>query len=234
MFVNRQQAGMLLAQKVSQILEQDKTVDKNKIIVLALPRGGVPVGLEIALSLQCPLNIIAAKKIGSPYQPELAIGAITSDGTVVINENIVSYLKISHGYIDQEKIRLIAQTAEVEEKWRNLAGLPSILNIESKTVIVVDDGVATGMTAIAAARSLRTKNISKLIFAAPVMSVSAHTFLRKDYDQVITLSTPENFVAVGQFYIDFNQVTDNEVVEALKKTPNSNRCDDRTVLSEHL
>lgn len=214
MFANRQQAGMLLTKEIRNLVNKEK-IDSTKIIILGLPRGGVPVGLEIAQELKCGLNIIVAKKIGSPYQSELAIGAITADGTVVINNEITNYLKISQRYIDAEKARLINQCKQAEEYWRIAANLKPNLNVQGNIIIVVDDGVATGMTAIAAARSLCKQQVSKLILATPVISTHAYELLSKEYDKVIALAIPEEFAAVGQFYFDFSQVDDQEVIEAL-------------------
>ena len=223
MFSNRQQAGILLAQKLTQLIKHSEQVDVTKTVVLALPRGGLPVALEIASALHCPLNIITSKKIGAPDQPELAIGAVTSDGLVVIDKALSSYLNISPAYLESKIEYLVTQTKSLEETWRKAAGMEISLDVRHKRVIVVDDGVATGMTAIAAARSLRQHDVAQLILATPVASQSAFNSLQKEYDQVVVLDMPVDFRAVGQFYTDFHQVQDVEVVEALKQMRNNSQ-----------
>lgn len=215
MYINRQQAGVLLAKEVTQLIANDEQFDKSEIIVLALPRGGVPVALEIALQLDSPLNVIISKKIGAPDQPELAIGAVTADGVVVIDDQLRQYLGVSSEYLANEREYLAHKTEKMEYTWRQSAGLPKDLNLRGKQAIVVDDGVATGMTAIAAARSLREQGIEKTIFVTPIISRRAFNLLLQEYDQVIALAIPEDFQAVGQFYIDFTQTSDTEVVSAL-------------------
>jgi len=220
MFSNRQQAGVLLAEKTIDSLGADGQINPNQIVVLALPRGGVPVALEIAFTLGCPLNVLASKKIGAPDQKELAVGAVTSSGVIVIDETLSGYLNISSDYIKKEKEYLINKTKQLEERWRLSAGLESQLSLDQKIVIVVDDGVATGMTAIAAARSLKSQGASKIIFATPVISAHAYNRLLQEYNQVIILEIPSDFGSVGQFYLDFHQVEDLEVVQALAQAMN--------------
>jgi len=215
MFINRQQAGILLAKQLTQLIAQDEQLDAHKMIVLALPRGGVPVGLEIALTLNCPLNVITSKKIGAPDQPELAIGAVTSNGVVIVDSQLKEFLRVPQSYIDKEREYLANKTKMLEHTWRQAAQLPEDLALQNKQVIVVDDGVATGMTAIAAACSLREQGAAKTIFATPVISRRACNLLQQEYNQVVALEIPEDFKAVGQFYIDFSQTSDAEVVSAL-------------------
>ena len=221
MFANRQQAGLLLAREVSEFLKRIE-VSSDKAIVLALPRGGVPVALEIALMLSCPLDVLASKKIGAPSQPELAMGAVTSDGTIVVDRALIDYLGASPEYLEAEKEYLVNRTKMLEETWRRSAGIQDVLDFDDKCAIVVDDGVATGMTAIAAVRSLREQGAKQIIFAAPVASTNAFGRLEREYDQIIALEVPSDFRAVGQFYLDFNQVEDMEVVRAL--TLAANKC----------
>jgi predicted phosphoribosyltransferase len=216
MFSDRRQAGLVLAQELKQFFQDLGQFDKNHIVVLALPRGGVLVALEIALALECSLNIITSKKIGHPDQPELAIGAVTSDGLVVMDQNLINYMNIPLAYLENEKRHLANQTKSLEENWRKLAGLDLSLDVRHKLVIVVDDGVATGMTAIAAARSLRNQGAGQLVFAAPVASYSAYHRLEQEYDQIVVLDIPTDFRSVGQFYYDFQQVQDAEVITALR------------------
>ena len=220
MFSNRQQAGTFLAQKVIDWFSAGGHIDQNKITVLALPRGGVPVALEVALALGAQLNVLASKKIGAPQQKELAVGAVTSSGVIAIDEALVKYLQISPDYINKEKAYLINKTKELEERWRQSAGLDTKLDIAGKVIIVVDDGVATGMTAIAAIHSLKKQGATQIMFATPIISIHALERLSHEYDQVIALETPAEFGAVGQFYFDFRQVDDMEVVHALTQAMN--------------
>jgi len=228
MFINRQQAGSLLAKEIANHIEQHGQFDKDHTVVLGLPRGGVPVALEIALALNCPLNVITSKKIGAPDQSELAVGAVTADGVVVIDEKLTEHLGISPVYIEKERDYLADKTKKLEQTVRRSAGLEVNVDLREKQVIVVDDGVATGMTAIAAARSLRGQGAKTIIFVTPVISRRAYFLLRQEYDQVIGLEIPEDFQAVGQFYIDFSQVNDGEVVSALTLAKN------REVVSEFV
>jgi predicted phosphoribosyltransferase len=214
MFANRQHAGLLLAKQLKSLVEQE-LFNPKEWIGLGLPRGGIPVGLEIAMYLDCPLNVIASKKIGAPQQPELAVGAVTSDGVVVVDHRLIDYLGVPNLYLEREVSYLVNKTKEQECTLRKMAGLKFDLQLKDKNVIVVDDGVATGMTAIAAARSLHKHSARKLIFATPVASEQAYKVLCKEYDSVIVLEIPSEFKAVGQFYKDFCQVEDLEVIRAL-------------------
>jgi len=222
MFSNRQQAGALLAKKIADFIRRSNRINQSQIIVLALPRGGVPVALEIALAIGCPLNVLASKKIGAPDQKELAVGAVTSDGLVVVDEVLTRYLSIPASYIEKEKEYLINKTRQLEQRWRNSAGIDSKLDIGGKAVIVVDDGVATGMTAIAAGRSLRGQGASQVLLATPVIAANTLNRLSAEYDQIMVLESPVVFGSVGQFYLDFHQVEDLEVVQALAQAMNQN------------
>jgi len=215
MFINRQQTGLLLAKQLKELIEQNIPFNKTDWIVLALPRGGLPIGLEIAILLDCVLDVIASKKIGAPDQPELAIGAVTSDGIVVVDERIKEYLKVSQEYLDEEIDFLVSKTKEQESTLRRLARIKGELDLKGKDVILVDDGVATGLTAVAAAHSLRQRGARQLIFATPVASYKAYNILCNEYDLVLALEIPLEFKSVGQFYKDFNQVDDLEVIRAL-------------------
>jgi len=214
MFANRQQAGAFLSAKISDFLRAEN-IDCNQLVVLALPRGGVIVALEIALNIGCPLNVLAAKKIGAPQQRELAVGAVTSRGLVIVDETLTHYLSVEPAYLKKETEYLISKTRELEHRWRQAAGIEERLNVVGKVVIVVDDGVATGKTATAAGRCLKEEGADKVILAAPVIAANTLKSLLIEYDQVIALDIPVEFAAVGQFYSDFRQVEDVEVVQAL-------------------
>jgi len=221
MFANRQQAGALLAEKIACYLRAEN-IDRSQLIILALPRGGVLVALEIALVLGCPLNVLAAKKIGAPQQKELAIGAVTSHGLVVVDETLTRYLSVQPAYIKKETEYLINKTRQLEQRWRYAAGIGGDPDIKDKVVIIIDDGVATGMTATAAGRSPKKEGASKVILAAPVIAANTLKSLLLEYDQVIALDIPVEFGAVGQFYADFRQIEDLEVVQALTQAMNNN------------
>ncbi len=215
MFINRQQTGLLLAKQLKELIEQNIPFNRNDWIVLALPRGGLPIGLEIAMMLNCDLDVIASKKIGAPEQSELAIGAVTSDGVIIIDEQVKAYLNVSQEYLDEEIAFLVAKTKEQESTLRRLARIKGELDIKDKDIILVDDGVATGLTAIAAAHSLRRRGARQLIFSTPVASYQAYKILCDEFDLVLALEIPSEFKSVGQFYKDFSQVEDLEVIRAL-------------------
>ncbi|MGZ3504842.1 MAG: phosphoribosyltransferase [Vulcanimicrobiaceae bacterium] len=207
-FKDREQAGMLLAERLTALAASPNT------IVLALPRGGVPVGYQIARELQLPLDVLIVRKIGAPFHPELAIGAIASGGGYTINRGAVEALQIT----SNEFLAVFAR--ELEELHRRehaFRGYRPPLNIVGKTAILVDDGAATGSTMAAAIDALRHKHPEKLVVALPVASIEASTLLSKTADEVICLFTPEPFRAVGLHYADFAQTSDDEVRELLAR-----------------
>ncbi len=207
LFKDRIQAGQKLAEK---LLEYK---DKN-VIILAIPRGGVVVAYEIAKVLNAPLDLIIPRKIGAPYQPELAIGAITQDGTIILNEDIVSYLPIPENYIKNEAER---QKKEIERRLIKYRGNAIEPNLENKIVIIVDDGIATGATMLAAIASIRKKKPSKIVVAIPVAPPESLEKIKEYADEIICLQTPEPFFAIGQFYERFEQLEDEEVINILNK-----------------
>jgi len=207
LFKDRIQAGQKLAEK---LLEYK---DKN-VIILAIPRGGVVVAYEIAKVLNAPLDLIIPRKIGAPYQPELAIGAITQDGTIILNEDIVSYLPIPENYIKNEAER---QKKEIERRLIKYRGNAIEPNLENKIVIIVDDGIATGATMLAAIASIRKKKPSKIVVAIPVAPPESLEKIKEYADEIICLQTPEPFFAIGQFYERFEQLEDEEVIDILNK-----------------
>lgn len=216
MFKDRKDAGLLLAEEITKFLKVSNQLDSNQIVVLALPRGGVAVALEVALTIGCPLDVIVSKKIGAPQQSELAIGAVTSDGVVLVDHSVQNYLHITDRYVESQVKNLVSQTNQMEQTLRKSAGFDEPVNLDKKCVIVIDDGVATGMTAIAALRSLRTRNIGQLVFATPVVSANTSAVISRECDQLIALEIPLDFNSVGQFYSDFHQVENWEVIDALK------------------
>ena len=206
MFFDRQEAGRKLASKI------EETVNKEKAVVLGIPRGGVMVASEIASSLGLPLVILVAKKLAAPQDSELAIGAISSSPeSLFLNQELVNSLNISKDYLAQE-IKL--KTAEVKRRWR--AYLPDEkLSLVGKEAIIVDDGAATGATMAAAARQARLLEARKVMVATPVVSREALKLLQEEADQVIYEEAPLAFWSVSQFYHHFPQVNDEQVKEAL-------------------
>lgn len=218
MFRDRQRAGFLLGRYLAEGFQKIEGFDPSKVVVVALPRGGVPVAAQIASALGCPLDVIVSKKIGAPTQPELALGAVTADGVSVVNRELIEYLQVSKAYLDSEKQWLATRTKALEEYWRRASGLIDPLHVRDRLVILVDDGIATGMTVIAAVRSLRARGAGPLILAAPVMSSSSYELLERECDYIVTLAVPPEFSAVGQYYADFHQVEDQEVIACLQQS----------------
>jgi putative phosphoribosyl transferase len=182
--------------------------------VLALPRGGVPVAYEVALALDAPLDVLVVRKIGAPGHPELAIGAIASGGARVVNESVVDEL----GLNDESIARAAdAEKEELARRERTYRGDRPPVDVEGRTVILVDDGLATGATMRAAALALRAQNPARVVVAVPVAAEQTCAELRDDVDEVVCALTPEPFLAVGAWYEDFSQTTDEEVRELLAR-----------------
>ncbi len=203
-FTNRVEAGKRLASALTDF------AGKNGI-VLAIPRGGVVVGYEIAKALSLPLDIIIPRKIGAPDNPELAIGAMTEDGTIILDDNLITYIGVQRDYIKAESER---QKHEIERRlklYRQNEPYPSLKGLD---VVIVDDGIATGSTMKAALASVKNRGASTVTVAVPVGPPSTIKELKKQADRVVCLYAPEYFQAIGQFYTDFNQTTDEEVIQA--------------------
>lgn len=208
MFIDRRDAGIQLAQRLKKYRGQ------RGVLVLALPRGGVVTGFEIARSLGAPLDVLIVRKIGFPGQPELAIGAVSETGAVVLNESIISSYGVSDDYVKKEISR---QKEEISRRVKLYRKGESISELEGRTIILVDDGVATGATVKAAIATLKKEKIAKLILALPVGPPEAAAELKEMVDDFICLEVPAYFGAVGAFYEDFTQVSDDEVVEMLER-----------------
>ncbi len=183
-------------------------------LVLGLPRGGVVVALEIALALDLPLDVWVSRKIGAPLNPELAIGAVDSDGELLLDDNSVKLYEISDRYIREMTEE---QAQEVKRRYERYRGKDKPSDVKGKTVLVVDDGVATGYTMLAALQSLRRRGAGKIICVVPVASPRIMRKLEQNADAVECLSTPSYFGAVGEFYRNFSQVSDEEVLECLEQ-----------------
>jgi len=205
-FFNRIEAGRLLAENLSSY------ANREDVIVLALPRGGVPVAAEVAKRLDVPLDVFVVRKLGLPGHPELAMGAIASGGMRVFNGEVVNALRIPDEVIDAVSAEELVELQRREKAYR--ADRPP-LEVEGKTVIVVDDGVATGSTMLAAISALRQLNAARIIIAAPVVAASTYGEMQGAADEVTAVVVPEHFYAVGQWYEDFSETSDEEVRELL-------------------
>ena len=203
---DRVEAGKRLASAV-------KSVGKDAII-LGVPRGGVVVGFEVAQALCVPLDIIVTKKIGAPENPELAVGAVAEDGTYILDEDILRQIYVPKEYIAEEVER---QKQEIQRRLIRYRGDVPYPTLKNREVVVIDDGVATGSTLKAALRLLRGKGAKTVVVAVPVGPPETIRELRKLADRVVVLFTPEPFYAIGQFYVDFSQTSDKEVIELLRR-----------------
>lgn len=197
---DRIEAGLLLAEKL-------KRYQNSNSIILAVPRGGVPIGHEIAKKLHLPLDIVLSKKIGHPYNKEFAIGAVSLD-SMIIDE----HSGVSNVYIDEEITRL---RKLLKEKYELYMGNKEPMDIKDKNVILVDDGIATGNTLLASIKMLRKQKPAKIIVAVPVLPYATVPIFEKNTDEFIYLIASKSFRGVGGFYEEFNQVEDEEVIKIL-------------------
>jgi putative phosphoribosyl transferase len=200
-FADRASAGSALAAALTAYSNRDD------VLVLGLPRGGVPVAAEIAAALRAPLDVMIVRKLGAPGQPELAIGAIAAGGVIVVNENILA-AAASAAEVQAEILRQRAELHRRETLYRN-GRLP--LTLTGRTVILVDDGAATGATMLAAIRAVRKQGARRVVIALPVASTDALGALRAEADEITCLSTPPIFRSVGEWYEQFDQTPDAEV-----------------------
>jgi putative phosphoribosyl transferase len=207
-FSDRTEAGKYLTAQ----LESYK--DRDDVVVLALPRGGVPVAYEVAKTLRAPLDIFLVRKLGVPGHEELAMGAIATGGLRVLNNDVIEYLQIPPEVIDAVADQEIQELKRRERAYRGDRPKP---DVRSKTVILVDDGLATGSTMRAAAAALRQQNPAKIVVAVPVSAPQTCNEYRMGVDEIICAATPEPFYGVGQWYVDFSQTTDEEVRDLLER-----------------
>lgn len=205
-FRDRPQAGRMLAQRLAQY------ANRADVIVLGLPRGGVPVAFEVARQLHAPLDIFLVRKLGVPGQPELAMGAIATGGVRVLNETVVYELDLPKRVIDSVAREQEAELSRRELAYRGHGGAPELWG---KIVIVVDDGIATGSTMKAAVRAIRHQGAARVIIAVPTAALPSYKMLRAEADEFVALLIPENFIAVGEWYENFGQTTDDEVTALL-------------------
>jgi len=210
-FVDRKDAGQQLAKALAHYKDKQP-------VVLALPRGGVPVAAEIAAALDAPLDLILVRKIGAPFQPELAMGAVVDGMTpiTVRNEEVITLSGVSESEFNAVRDQ---ELAEIERRRKRYLGDRPHPQIAGRTVIVVDDGIATGATTRAALRATRMRKPSKLVLAVPVAPTDSLKELRGEADEIVCLEDYEEFGAIGLFYSDFRQVSDSEVIDMLACHP---------------
>jgi len=207
MFKDRLEAAKLLSKKIKETLG-----DMKDVIVLAIPRGGIIVGAEVARFFGWDLDITIPRKLGAPGNPELAIGAIGEHGGLVINDRAYKLLGIDKDYLDK-----IIEKEKKEIERRSSLYRTKRFDYKGKNLIIVDDGIATGSTVIASIRGLRTSEPKSIVVAVPVLPYETIDLIKKEADILIYLMAPKEFWAVGQFYADFGEVKDEEVVRILKE-----------------
>jgi putative phosphoribosyl transferase len=205
-FANRTEAGQKLA------LHLRKYANRDDVIVLGAPRGGVPVAFEVATGLKAPLDVFVLRKLGVPGREEFAFGAIASGGVRILDRDTVEGLGITG--LDIERVTK-TEEQELERRERAYRGGRPPLDVTGRTVILVDDGIATGASMRAAIRALRQMKPSRIVIAVPVAPVSTCSSLQSEADELVCLEMPEPFFGVGQFYDDFSQVSDDEVKDLL-------------------
>ena len=203
-FADRTDAGRQLGERVR---EENIAAD----VVLAIPRGGLPLGRAVADALGVPLDVVIAKKIGAPGNPEFAIGAVAADGSIWLNDDVIQRQGIGREYVAREREQKAAEARQKAERYRN--GPPP--ELAGKRVLVVDDGVATGATVRACIERVRSEQPARIVLAEPVGSPRTIAELERMVDDAVVLETPPGFHAVGQYYQDFTQVTDEEAIEYL-------------------
>lgn len=206
MFENRTDAGERLADRLER-----EGVEAD--LVLAIPRGGLPVGRAVADRLGLPLDVVSARKIGAPGNPELAVGAVASDGTVWLNDRLVDRLGVGRDYLDRAIDRERAAAREKVDRYR---GDRPPLDVDGLTVLLVDDGLATGATATACVRLLREAGAERVVVAVPVAPPGTVERLADDADDVVAVETPASFRSVGGRYRSFDQVSDEEAIDSLR------------------
>ena len=206
-FLNRSDAGRRLATRLEHLRGEP-------VIVLALPRGGVPVGFEVARALEAPLDVIVVRKLGVPFQSELGMGAIGEDGVRIVNEEVVRRAGVSASDLAAVEAR---ERAELERRARRFRGDRPRLDLRGRTALIVDDGIATGSTARAACMVARAHGATRVVLAVPVAPPGWGARIGRDADELIALETPDPFWAIGQFYADFSQTSDEEVVACLQR-----------------
>jgi predicted phosphoribosyltransferase len=212
-FRDREEAGRELGARLRLLREKDEL---PRPVVLALPRGGVTVALEVARALDAPLDVLVARKIGAPFQPELGVGALAGDGPPLYDRESLARLGLTEAELAPVVRRERAELKRRERLYRQ--GRPAA-DLSGRTVVVVDDGLATGVTARAALRAVRGGAPRRVVLAVPVSSPQAARLLRPEVDELVCLAQPSDFRAVGLWYDDFEQLSDDDVLRALRAAP---------------
>jgi putative phosphoribosyl transferase len=207
MFRDRSEAGRQLSLSLDHLADQD-------VVVLALPRGGVPVAFEVAQALAAPLDVILVRKLGVPFQPELAMGAIGEDGVRVLNDEVIGLTQVTPAEIDRVEAR---ERAELERRSARFRAATPRVDLTGRTVVIVDDGIATGSTARAGCRVARAHGAGRVVLAVPVAPPDAARRFTGDADELVVVDSPMGFQAVGQFYRAFPQLSDDDVVALLER-----------------
>lgn len=206
-FLDRGDAGRQLAEELTAY------ANRQDVVVIALPRGGVPVAYPVALALNAPLDICLVRKLGVPGQEELAMGAIASGDIIILNERLIQELQIGQADID----KVIAREKQiVKTREKTYIGDRGLTEIKNKTVLLIDDGIATGSTMLAAITAIKKRECAKIIVAVPVAPPDAIEILGGEVDDIVCLYTPALLFAIGYFYMDFGQTTDGEVITLLR------------------
>ncbi|MGH9687267.1 MAG: phosphoribosyltransferase [Candidatus Acidiferrales bacterium] len=216
-FADRADAGRQLAAKLTGY------AGRPDVLVLGIPRGGVAVAFEVAQALRAPMDVFLARKLGVPGQEELAFGALARGGVRVLDRDLIAELNISDAEIERITQSVKSELERREQAYRD--GQPS-LDVAGKTAVLVDDGIATGSSTMAAIQTLRQLRPARLVLAVPVAPASSSKRLREQVDEIVCVSAPERFYAIGQFYGNFAQVTDEEVIELLRRSA-QNRAEKR-------
>ncbi|MDE3138016.1 MAG: phosphoribosyltransferase [Acidobacteriota bacterium] len=208
MFTDRIEAGRKLAEKLKTY------AGREDVLVLGVPRGGVPVAFEVAMALKAPLDILVLRKLGVPWQEELAFGAIAQGGVRVLDTRIMEMLNLTPAEVENVTAK---ERVELERREKAYRGDRPPLDVRGRTVILVDDGIATGSSMRAAIAALRQMRPARIVLAVPVAPPSTCERLRAEADQMVCVDMPESFYAIGQFYLDFSPVGDREVTELLAR-----------------
>ena len=207
-YLDRAQAGIVLAKQLARF------ANREDVVVLGLPRGGVPVAAEVARALNAPLDVFVVRKLGLPGHEELAIGAIASGGVCILNDDVMRYAGLPGPVLEVVKQR---ERLELERRELVYREGRAAVEVEGRTVILIDDGLATGSSMLAAVESVRRLKPARIVVAVPVAAAEAFETLRRAADECISASTPDPFIAVGRWYRDFAQTTDDEVRDILSR-----------------